>query len=126
MITNYPLGDFLIRVKNAKLAQNTELSVPMTKMVKAAAEVLKDEGFLREVEQKDGVLNVSLAFKNKLPVLMDLKLVSKLGLRVYKNVDELKAHRGASIFIVSTPRGVMSSKKALKENVGGEVIAEVW
>jgi small subunit ribosomal protein S8 len=126
MITNYPLGDFLIRIKNASIANRASMSVPSTKLIRAAAEVLKSEGYIREMSETDGQLDIHIAFAHKKPVLMNLKLVSKLGLRIYKNVDELKAHRGASFLIISTPKGVMSHRKAIKENVGGEVIAEVW
>lgn len=124
--TNYPVGDFLIRVKNASLASLHELVVPNTKLIRAVAQVLKDEGFVREISEQEDGLKVSLTYKKKKPVLMNIKLVSKLGLRIYKDVDTLKSHRGASFFIVSTPKGVMSSRKAVKENLGGEAIAEIW
>ena len=125
-VTNYPVGDFLIRIKNASIAGRSELVTPSTKMIRAVADVLKAEGYVREIAEEDGSLKVNLTFVKKNPVLMDLKLISKLGLRIYKNVDELKEHRGVSFYIMSTPKGVISSKKAIKENVGGEVIAEVW
>ncbi len=126
IVTNYPVGDFLIRVKNASIAGRSELTTPNTNMIRAVAQVLKTEGYIREFEATDDGLKVNLAFAKKSPVLTNLTLISKLGLRVYKNIDALKKHRGISFFIVSTPKGVMSSKSAIKENVGGEVIAEVW
>lgn len=125
--SNYRAGDFLIRVKNAGRAQNAEVSVPVTKMVRAIANSLKEEGYLTEVSEKDGILTVKLAISHKKPVLMDLKLVSTPGLRVYADIDKLKARKvRSSSLILTTPKGIMSQRKAIKQNTGGEVIAEVW
>jgi small subunit ribosomal protein S8 len=125
MNINYPVGDFLIRLKNARMAKLKVVTVPSTKLIKATADALAAAGFLRDVTLTDGVLEVGLIYKKKEPVIMDVKLVSKPGLRIYMNVDELEKRRKPSILVLSTPKGVMSSKKALKERVGGEVIAEV-
>ncbi len=125
MNINYPVGDFLIRLKNARMAKLKTVSVPSTKLMKATADALEASGFLRDVTLADGTLEVNLVYKKKEPVIMDVKLVSKPGLRIYMNVDQLEKRRKPSILILSTPKGVMSSKKALKERVGGEVIAEI-
>lgn len=125
-MTNYTVGDFLIQIKNAAMADKRELSVKSTKLVIAAAEVLKKAGYLQKVEEKDGLISIELGYYKKEPKLIDLKLISRPGLRVYKNVDDLEAHRGISKFLLSTPVGVMLSKDALKKRVGGEVIAEIW
>jgi small subunit ribosomal protein S8 len=125
--SNYRAGDFLIRVKNIALSGRGELSVQNTKFIEAIAKALKEEGYLQEITAKDGVLNAKLAYSHKEPVLSDLRLVSKPGLRVYKGKDELKGRKkGSSILILSTPKGIMSHKNAIKNNIGGEVIAEVW
>lgn len=127
MITNYPLGDFLIRVKNAALAGKREVIVPQNKLIKATTEVLKKLGFVEKVETKDANLVVYVAFKRKKSVLINLKLVSKPGLRIYASVAEIKARKkGASTLILSTPSGMMSLSDAVKKNAGGEIIAEVW
>lgn len=127
MTTNYSLGDFLIRVKNAALAGKREVVVPQTKLVKSIAEVLKKLGFVEKVETKEGNIIAYVAFKRKKSVLINLKLVTKPGLRIYMNVSEIKARKkGASMLILSTPAGIVSSLDAVKKNVGGEVIAEVW
>lgn len=126
MITNYPLGDYLIRLKNSARAERKEVSVPKTKLLVAVSEVLKKAGYLSEVEVKDSDLLVKLAYRSKKPVLMNVKLISKLGLRIYQNVDEIAGHRGISILIVSTPKGIMTSKDAVKNKLGGEIIAEIW
>lgn len=125
-MVNYPVGDFLIRLKNAAFAKRKDVVVPSTKLIKAVAEVLVKEGYLDKVTADNGNLIATLKYKAKEPVLMNLKLKSKLGLRVYMNVDELKAVRGSYILILSTPLGVMSSREAIKRNAGGEVIAEVY
>lgn len=126
MHANYPIGDFLIRIKNSARAGGKVVEVPTTKLIFAVAEVLKSEGFLSEVKKTDGKLELKLAYKSKQPVLMDLKLRSKPGLREYMDADKLEKFRGSSILIVSTSKGIMSSYKARKARVGGEVIAEIW
>lgn len=126
-MTNYSIGDFLTRIKNAAMAKHQEVVVKNTKLAYAVSKVLQKEGFLRDVEVNEGNLKVSLAYSHKEPVLMGLKLVSKPGLRVYKGVDAMGKRRIlSSILIVSTPKGVVSSKEALKLGTGGEVIVEVW
>lgn len=126
-ITNYPAGDFLIRIKNSSMARRTELSLRSTKFIFSIANALKEEGYLNEVKLVEGELTVKIAQAHKKPVLMDLRLVSKPGLRVYKSIAELKLRKaGSSILLLSTPSGIMSNKKAIKANIGGEVIAEIW
>lgn len=125
-IVNYPVGDFIIRVKNAALASKKEVISENTKIIKQIAQVLKKMGYLDEVRQEDRGLKVLLAFKKKKPVLLDAKLISKPGLRVYMGTLKLEKKRGRSSYIVSTPKGVLSGKDAIKIGVGGEVIAEVW
>lgn len=126
MHTNYPLGDYLIRLKNSALAERKEVSVPKTKLLVAVSEVLKKAGYLSEVSTDDKNLNVKLAYKSKKPVLVNIKLVSKLGLRIYQNSDEIAKHRGRSILIISSPKGILTSSEAVKQKAGGEVIAEIW
>lgn len=123
--TNYPIGDFLIRVKNVAMAKNKEVTMKSTKQIVAAAEALVKMGFLTEVKKGKGEITAILTYKNRMPRIMDIKLVSKPGLRVYVSADELLKKRSPSVLLVSTPKGVMSSLKAAKERVGGEVIAEI-
>lgn len=116
----------MIRIKNAAMAKNKNVTITADKQVVAIAEALKKLGFLDEVKKDKGSLNVSLTFKNKRPLLMDLRLISKPGLRIYQDVSEIEKKRGPSIFLITTPKGVISSRLAIKERVGGEVIAEIW
>lgn len=127
-MTNYPIGDFLIQIKNARLAERREVKTKTSKFIKAVADVLKKQGILNRVEQKDGNLEVELAYHKKEPVLLDLKLVSKPGLRKYMSIDNLKTRkRSKSTFLIlSTPHGVMTSDEALKKGTGGEVLVEIW
>lgn len=122
---NYPIGDFLIRIKNSALANNKEVEVSASKFIKEVAKCLKEEGFLEKIEEKKDKIKVFLAYSHKKPVVMDIKLVSRPGLRIYKSSDDLAKVKRPTIFIVSTPKGVISSKKAIKQRVGGEVLAEI-
>jgi len=124
-MVNYPVGDFLIRIKNATLAGKREFELPKTKMIKAVAQVLKKEGFLESCLEKKGNLLIKLAYKKKKPVIFGLKLISRPGLRIYIRADELAQKKGMSVFILSTCKGVVSSREALKLRVGGELIAEL-
>lgn len=124
-MTNYPIGDFLIRIKNAGLARKRDVVMQKTKLIKSVADALKREGYLYEVTENDSELTVRLAYRRKEPVLLDLKLISKPGLRIYMGVDELEKIKSPSIFILSTPQGIMSSKDAIKKRVGGEVLVEI-
>jgi small subunit ribosomal protein S8 len=125
-MTNFPVGDFLIRIKNVALGRGKEVVFPKTKMVTALAQVLKKEGFLDEVKVSKNELNVKLAYQKKEPVLLNIKLISKPGLRVYMNANELSKIRKPSVILVSTPKGILSAKAAAKARLGGELIAEVW
>jgi small subunit ribosomal protein S8 len=123
---NYPVGDFLIRIKNASLVGKNEVVCSKTKLIQAVAEALKQAGFLTEVSQEDNNLVAKLAYRHKKPVLLGLKIVSRPGLRVYLGADKIAKKRGISTLILSTSQGVMPSQEALKKQIGGEVIVEVW
>lgn len=125
-MTNYPVGDFLIRIGNAALAKSGEVTMPTTKLIKDVAKAMQKSGYLSEVEEKKGVISVRLAIKRKKPVIMRLKLISRPGLRIYMGADEIGKKRGPSRFLITTPKGIMMSSEAIKNRVGGEVIAEVW
>ena len=122
---NYPVGDFLVRLKNAGLARMKTVEMPHTKLIKAVAKTLVAEGYLADISEKRGKVSVTLTYRRKEPILTEIKLVSKPGLRVYIKASELEKRKDPSILLISTPSGVMSSKDALKKRLGGEVIAEV-
>ena len=123
--TNYPVGDFLIKLKNASMAGNKEVKVVTSNKILAIAEALKKLGFLDSVKKEKEEITVGLTFKNKKPLLMDVKLVSKPGLRIYMGAAEIEKKKGPSIFLLTSPNGIISSLQAVKMNQGGEVIAEL-
>lgn len=124
-MTNYHIADFLIRLKNASMANIKEVTMPSTKLIEGVAKTLKDENFLNEVSVKDGKITVKLSIYMKKPVLSNVTVISRPGLRIYMNVDELESIKSPDVYILSTPKGVMSGKKAIKQRLGGEVIAKV-
>lgn len=124
--TNYPIGNFLISVKNAAMAKNKKVTSVANKQIVALAESLKKSGYFDDVKKEGKNITASLSFKNKKPVIMNLKLVSKPGLRIYLGASDIEKKRGPSIYLISTPQGILSSREALKKRIGGEVIAEIW
>lgn len=125
-VTNYSIGDFLIKIKNASMAKNKELTVTSNKQIEAIALGLKKLGYLDSVTKEKSLIKLVLTFKNKRPLLTDLKLVSKPGLRIYMGVTEIEKKKGPSTYLISTPIGIIASRQAIKERVGGEVIAEIF
>ncbi len=127
-MTNYPVGDFLIRIKNAAMARRHDVTFPRNKLLLEVAKVLEKEGYVSKISQKDDTFSLRLVYKHKKPVLMDIKLVSRPGLRIYMNVDEIIEikRKGISTLIISTPKGLMSAQDAIKKRLGGEIIAKVW
>lgn len=124
-MTNYQVGDFLIRLKNASMAGIKEVVFPKTNLVAAVAKTLKAEGFLDSVTEEDKNLVVTLSIFAKKPVLTNVKIVSKPGLRIYVNVDEIEKMKTPETLIISTPKGVLSGNEAKKKRTGGELIAKV-
>ena len=123
-----PIADMLTRIRNANQIHSTEVSMPVSKLKVAIAKILNDEGFIANYEVKDRTLTLTLKYgQNKERVITGLKRISKPGLRVYANVEDLpRVLNGLGIAIISTPKGIMTDKDARKNNVGGEVIAFIW
>ena len=127
-----PIADMLTRIRNAGSAKHETVDVPASKMKKAIAEILLEEGYIRSFQLIDdgtqGVIRITLKYgAGKEKVISGLRRVSKPGLRVYAGADELpRVLRGLGIAIVSTSKGVMTDKKARAAHVGGEVLAFVW
>ena len=127
-----PIADMLTRVRNANMARHEKLEVPASNMKKEIARILKDEGFVRDVEfvddSKQGIIRIFLKYgpENE-PVISGLKRISKPGLRVYAKRDEVpRVLGGLGIAIISTSQGVVTDKQARQTQVGGEVLAYVW
>ena len=127
-----PIADMLTRLRNANTAKHETVDVPASNMKKSIAEILLEEGYIKNFQiidnNKQGVIRIALKYgENKTKIISGLRRISKPGLRVYANCEELpKVLKGLGIAIVSTSKGIMTDKKARQEKVGGEVLAYVW
>ena len=127
-----PIADMLTRIRNAGSARHETVDIPNSKMKKAIAEILLEEGYIKSFQLIDdgtqGVIRVTLKYlPGKEKAIQGLRRVSKPGLRVYAGADELpQVLRGLGIAIISTSKGIMTDKKARAQHVGGEVLAFVW
>jgi len=132
MVMTDPIADMLTRIRNANNVRHESLELPGSRVKKEIAEILKHEGFVKDVEfvedDKQGVLRIFLKYgKNEERVITGLKRISKPGLRVYAKADEVpRVLNGLGIAIVSTSHGIITDKKARQQRVGGEVLAYVW
>lgn len=131
MITD-PIADMLTRIRNALVAKHDSVEVPLSKMKKAIADILTEEGFINGYEVVEGevqsVMKVNLKYgPNNEKVISGIKRISKPGLRVYANSEKLPVVlNGLGIAIISTSKGIMTDKKARAAHVGGEVLAYIW
>ena len=127
-----PIADMLTRIRNAGSARHETVDIPNSKMKKAIAEILLEEGYIKSFQLIDdgtqGIIRVTLKYlPGKEKAIQGLRRVSKPGLRVYAGADELpQVLRGLGIAIISTSKGIMTDKKARAQHVGGEVLAYVW
>ena len=126
------IADMLTRIRNANSAKHETVDIPASNVQKALAKILLDEGYVADVQiiedGKQGMIHITLKYgKNKSQVITGLRRVSKPGLRIYSNVEDMpKVMKGLGIAIVSTSKGIMTDKEARKANLGGEVLAFVW
>ena len=125
------IADMLTRIRNANDAKHETVDIPASNMKKAIAEILVNEGYIKGYQiiedGKQGVIRVTLKYVGKQKVIHGLRRVSKPGLRIYSNCEDMpRVMNGLGIAIVSTSKGIMTDKQARKENVGGEVLAFVW
>lgn len=126
------IADMLTRIRNANDAKHETVDVPASNLKKSIAEILLEEGYIKGFQivedGKQGIIRITLKYTaNKQKVIRGLRRVSKPGLRIYTNCEDMpKVMNGLGIVIVSTSKGVMTDKKARALNVGGEVLAFVW
>ena len=127
-----PIADMLTRIRNAQRVDKTEVAMPSSKIKVAIAQVLRDEGYIEGFQVANGAeraipeLRIGLKYYAGRPVIERLERVSKPGLRIYRGRNDLpQVMNGLGVAIVSTPRGVMSDRKARNQGVGGEVICYV-
>ncbi len=127
-----PLGDMLSRIRNGQMANKATVEMPSSKLRVNVAGVLKDEGFIREFKIEDRennkkVLIVELKYAEGRGAIRQIDRVSRPGRRVYTNVKTMpRFYNGLGVLVVSTPHGVMADHKARAENVGGEVLCQVF
>ncbi len=127
-----PIADLLTRIRNASTAKHDTVDIPASNMKKAITQILLDEGYIKGFQviedNKQGMIKITLKYTdNKTPVISGMRRVSKPGLRIYTNREDMpKVMKGLGVAILSTSKGVMTDKQARKENVGGEVLAFVW
>ena len=132
MVMTDPIADFLTRIRNANMVRHESLEVPASNMKVAIAQILLNEGFIKDFsvqeDDKQNVIKVVLKYgKNNERVITGLKRISKPGLRVYAKTGEVpRVLNGLGIAIVSTSEGIVTDKEARSKNVGGEVLAYVW
>lgn len=132
MVMTDPIADMLTRIRNALVAKHTSINIPASNMKRSIAEILKDEGFIRRFTQvddgKQGIIKIDLKYgPNGEKVISGLKRISKPGLRVYANKDQVpKVLGGLGVAILSTSNGVITDKKAREEGIGGEVLCYIW
>ena len=126
------IADMLTRIRNANDAKHETVDIPASNLKKSIAQILLDEGYIKNFQivedGKQGIIRVTLKYAaGKQKVIHGLRRVSKPGLRIYSNWEDMpKVMNGLGIAIVSTSKGVMTDKKARQANVGGEILAFVW
>jgi small subunit ribosomal protein S8 len=127
-----PIADMLTRIRNAVMVHHDAVLVPNSKMKQAIAQIMKDEGFITDFEvlkdkpQKNIKIKLRYTGRNQ-PIVSGLERISKPGLRVYVEKNEIpRVYGGLGIAIVSTPRGVMTGKQAYRQGIGGELLCYVW
>jgi len=129
---NDPIGDMLTRIRNAQMRGKSTVLTPASKLRAWVLDVLADEGYIRGYEKTSstdghGAIEISLKYFDGVPVIKELKRISKPGRRVYLGVKDIpQVRQGLGVSIVSTPQGVMSDANARAKNVGGEVICTVF
>ena len=132
MVTTDPIADMLTRIRNANTVTRDVVEMPSSRVKRDIAKILKEEGYIRDYEviadKKQGILRLYLKYGlNKEKVITGLKRISKPGLRVYANKDNIpKVLGGLGTAVISTPQGIMADKTARQKGVGGEVICYVW
>lgn len=131
-MTTDPIANMIISMKNASLVSKASVSVPFSNMKLAVAECLKENGFIGSVSKKTEknnkpVLSIDLIYGDNGPKIHDVARISKPSRRLYAGVKDLKSYRnGYGIYVLSTPKGILSDKQAKKEQVGGELLFSIW
>ncbi|MCK4781974.1 30S ribosomal protein S8 [Candidatus Parcubacteria bacterium] len=130
-----PISDMLNRIKNAQKVAHPTVTVPFSKVKYEIAKILENQGLIKKIDKKKkrfkkrtkAVIEITLNYKNKIPVISEIKRVSKPGQRIYVGYKEIRLVRGGEgLIIISTPKGLMIGGEARKKKLGGEIICEIW
>lgn len=125
-----PISDMFIRIKNASRAGKESVHIPYSKFKHELLKAIERRGFIAKIERKGKrvrkVLEVALRYENAVPVMKDLRLISKPSRRIYASSKNIGRARSGGMLLLSTPLGVLSGGEARKKKVGGEVVAEIW
>jgi small subunit ribosomal protein S8 len=127
-----PIADMLTRIRNANMVRHSSVDIPASKLKRSMAQIMKEEGFIKDYEyledNKQGIVRIYLKYgPDSRRAITGLKRISKPGLRVYANKDELpRVLGGLGVAIISTSKGVMSDREAREAGCGGEVICYIW
>ncbi|MDR0827456.1 MAG: 30S ribosomal protein S8 [Desulfovibrio sp.] len=126
MLTD-PIADMLTRIRNAHLALHKEVSVPGSRMKKAIAAILKQEGYVEDVTDSDKSFTIALKYSGGKPAISGLKRISKPGRRVYVGSSQIpRVQNGLGVCIISTSNGVLDGVTARDRQIGGELLCEIW
>ena len=131
MAVTDPIADFLTRIRNASKARKPRVDIPSSNMKRNLAEILRNQKFIKDYsvvkDSKQDILRVELKYTNGSPAISGLKRISKPGLRVYKNSEDLpRVLNGLGVAVISTPNGLLTDKDARTQSVGGEIVCYVW
>ena len=127
-----PIGDMITRIRNAQMRLLNNVRIPSSKFRAKILDVLKEEGYISDYKflsdaKNKGSLIINLKYNNGLPVIKEIRRISKPGRRIYTKADSIpKIQNGLGIAIMSTPKGVMTDNEARKQNIGGEIICKVF
>jgi small subunit ribosomal protein S8 len=127
-----PIADYLTRIRNAALAKHSKVDIPSSKLLAEITRIFQEEGYILSFttlqDEKQGVLRIYLKYgRDKKSVIQGMQRVSTPGLRRYVRVDDIpKVLNGLGIAVLSTPKGILTDRKARQEKVGGEVLCTVW
>lgn len=122
-----PIADMLTRIRNAQGAFHTKASIPTSQMKEAIAGIMKEEGYITDFGSEEGNISITLKYNDGKPLISGMKRISTPGRRVYVGVDDIpRVQNGLGICILSTSKGLLVGEQATAENVGGELLCEIW
>jgi len=125
-----PIADMLNRIRNAQLVLHPSVDVPYSNLKYGIAELLLKQGVIKKIEKKHNkikrIFRITLKYNDNQPAIGRLTRISKPGKRIYAPSAKIRLSRGGGFIIISTPGGLMTGQEAKKQNLGGEIIAEIW